>query len=89
LTEYAPYFYGNPINQGADLEHAVANTGLTVGSPQQVIDKVLRFPKYFGRTSRILFGVDFAGVSEKTVREQLDLLGEQVLPVLRRELGDA
>jgi putative FMN-dependent luciferase-like monooxygenase len=88
-TEYAPYFHGNPINQGADLEHAVANTGLTVGSPQQVIDKVLRFPKYFGRTSRILFGVDFAGVSEKTVREQLDLLGEQVLPVLRRELGDA
>jgi hypothetical protein len=34
-----------------------------------------------------MFLVDHAGLPLKTVLEQLDLLGEEVVPVLRRELA--
>jgi putative FMN-dependent luciferase-like monooxygenase len=86
-SEYPAYFHNAPVNQGLDPRQQSAETGLTVGSPDQVIDKVLTFPKYFGSYQRQLFGLDFGGVPEKTVHEMIDLLGEQVLPVLRRELG--
>jgi hypothetical protein len=41
----------------------------------------------FGDYQRQLFAVDLAGISEQTVREELDLIGAEVLPALRRELG--
>ena len=41
-----------------------------------------------GDYQRQLFLVDHAGLPLKTVLEQLDLLGEEVVPVLRKELDD-
>src|SRR2546423_621923 len=61
-------------------------TPLPVGSPQEVIDKTLTFREHFGDYQRQLFLMDHAGLPLKTVLEQLDLLGEQVIPVLRKEL---
>jgi hypothetical protein len=69
------------------MEEAVANTGLAVGSPADVVDQVMRHQDFFGPFQRQLFGVDFAGVPEQTVHEMLDLIGAEVLPVLRREMG--
>ncbi len=60
-------------------------TPLTVGSPQQVIDRTLGFREYVGDYQRQLFLIDHAGLPLKTVLEQLDLLGEEVVPVLRKE----
>jgi len=57
-----------------------------VGSPQQVIERTLTFREHFGDYQRQLFLADHAGLPLKTVLEQLDILGEQVVPVLRREL---
>ena len=51
-----------------------------------MIEKTLTFREHFGDYQRQLFLVDHAGLPLKTVLEQLDLLGEQVVPVLRREL---
>jgi hypothetical protein len=62
-------------------------TPLTVGSPQQVIDKPLTFREHFGDYQRQLFNVDGVRVPLKTVLEQLDMLGEQVVPVLRKEFA--
>src|SRR6516165_9268651 len=59
-------------------------TPLSVGSPQEVIDKTLTFREHFGDYQRQLFLVDHAGLPLKTVLEQLDLLGE-VVQVLRAE----
>lgn len=56
-----------------------------MGSPQQVIDRTLGFRDYVGDYQRQLFLVDHAGLPLKTVLEQLDLLGEEVVPVLRKE----
>jgi hypothetical protein len=60
-------------------------TPLTVGSPQQVIDKTLTFRASFGDYQRQLFLVDHAGLPLKTVLEQLDILGSEFVPVLRKE----
>jgi hypothetical protein len=58
-----------------------------VGSPQEVIDRTLGYRDYVGDYQRQLWLMDHAGLPLKTVLEQLDLLGEEVVPVLRREFA--
>ena len=41
----------------------------------------------FGDYQRQLFLMDHAGLPLKTVLEQLDILGEEVVPVLRKEFA--
>jgi hypothetical protein len=72
---------------GPSLEQYMDETPLTVGSPQQVIEKTLTFRQHFGDYQRQLFNVDGVGVPLKTVLEQLDILGEEVIPVLRKEFA--
>ena len=85
--EFRPYFDNAPVyGHGPSLEEFTEQTPLTVGSPQEVIEKTLTFREHFGDYQRQLFLVDHAGLPLKTVLEQLDLLGEEVVPVLRREL---
>jgi putative FMN-dependent luciferase-like monooxygenase len=88
VTEFRPYFDNAPVyGHGPSLEDFMAQTPLTVGSPQQVIDRTLGFREYFGDYQRQLFLMDHAGLPLKTVLEQLDILGEEVVPVLRAEFG--
>ncbi|MEV6171495.1 LLM class flavin-dependent oxidoreductase [Streptomyces sp. NPDC051954] len=88
VREYRPHFDNSPVyGGGPSMEQYMAQTSLTVGSPQEVIDKTLSFREYFGDYQRQLFNIDMAGLPLKTVLEQLDLLGEEVLPVLRKEFA--
>jgi putative FMN-dependent luciferase-like monooxygenase len=88
VREFRPYFDNAPVyGHGPSLEDFMAQTPLTVGSPQQVIDRTLSFREYVGDYQRQLFLIDHAGLPLKTVLEQLDLLGEEVVPVLRREFA--
>lgn len=88
VDEFRPYFDNAPVyGHGPSLEEFSAQTPLTVGSPQQVIDKTLGFRDYVGDYQRQLFLIDHAGLPLKTVLEQLDLLGEHVVPVLRKEFA--
>ena len=88
VREFRPYFDNAPVyGHGPALEDFAAQTPLTVGSPQEVIDKTLSFREYVGDYQRQLFLVDHAGLPVKTVLEQLDLLGEEVVPVLRAEFA--
>ncbi|VFA95690.1 Alkanal monooxygenase alpha chain [Nocardia farcinica] len=88
VREFRPYFDNAPVyGHGPSLEEFTEQTPLTVGSPQQVIDKTLTFREYFGDYQRQLFLMDHAGLPLKTVLEQLDLLGEEVVPVLRKEFA--
>jgi putative FMN-dependent luciferase-like monooxygenase len=82
--QYAPYYYSHPVLSSAGpLEKAAQETGATVGSPAEVVDKILSFREHFGDYRRQLFGVDQAGLPESTVLEMLDLIGAEVLPQLR------
>jgi putative FMN-dependent luciferase-like monooxygenase len=86
IREFRPYFDDAPVyGHGPSLEEFSNQTPLTVGSPQQVIERTLGFREYVGDYQRQLFLVDHAGLPLKTVLEQMDLLGEQVVPVLRKE----
>jgi len=88
VREFRPYFDNAPVyGRGPSLEEFTEQTPLTVGSPQQVIDRTLTFRDHVGDYQRQLFLMDHAGLPLKTVLEQLDILGEQVIPVLRKEFA--
>jgi putative FMN-dependent luciferase-like monooxygenase len=88
VREFRPYFDNAPVyGHGPSLEEFTDLTALTVGSPQQVIEKTLSFREMAGDYQRQLFLMDHAGLPLKTVLEQLDILGEEVVPVLRREFA--
>lgn len=86
-NEFRPYFNEAPVyGHGPSLEDFAEMTPLSVGSPQEIIDKTLTFHDTFGDYQRQLWLMDHAGLPLKTVLNQLDLLGEEVVPVLRKEL---
>ena len=67
-----------------DIDQAIAEGPALVGSPQQIIDKIMYF--------RAAFGHDLQSFSLPTMiphEQQLDMLGRlatEVLPVVRREV---
>ena len=87
-NEFRPYFDNAPVyGHGPSMEEFTEATPLTVGSPQQVLERTLGFRDYVGHYQRQLFLVDHAGLPLKTVLEQLDLLGE-ILPDLRAGMAE-
>ena len=85
---FRPYFDEAPVyGNGPRMEDFEAQTPLSVGSPQEVIDKTLTFRETFGDYQRQLFLIDHAGLPLPTVLDQLELLGGEVVPVLREELA--
>ena len=89
VERYRPYFDNSPMSGGMSLEEYMRATPMVAGSPQQVIDKVLGFREYAGDIQRILFMVEIGGVPSSLAREQIELLGAEVVPVLRREMATA
>lgn len=88
VREFRPYFDNAPVyGHGPSLEDFSRETPLTVGSPQEFVDRTLSFRETFGDYQRQLFLVDHAGLPLKTVLEQLDELGE-VLPELRKGFAE-
>jgi putative FMN-dependent luciferase-like monooxygenase len=86
--DFRPYFNEAPVyGHGPSMEEFTELTPLSVGSPQEVIDKTLTFREHFGDYQRQLFLIDHAGLPLKTVLEQLELLGGEVVPVLRKEFA--
>ncbi len=85
IREFRPYFDHAPVyGGGPSLEQYSDTTPLTVGSPQQVLERTLGFRDFVGDYQRQLFLIDHAGLPLKSVLEQLELLGE-ILPAMRRE----
>jgi probable LLM family oxidoreductase len=61
---------------------------LLVGSPQEVIDKIMREYELF-RHDRFLAQMDVGAVPHSAVMKSIELLGTQVAPVVRRETSKA
>jgi len=88
VNEFRPYFDNAPVyGHGPSMEDFTEMTPLTVGSPQQVIDRYAAMRDTFGDYQRQLFLIDHAGLPLKVVLEQLDILGGEVVPALRKELA--
>ncbi|MGO1423281.1 MAG: CE1758 family FMN-dependent luciferase-like monooxygenase, partial [Brachybacterium sp.] len=87
INEFRPYFDNAPVyGGGPSMEDFTAQTPLTVGSPEQVIERYLTMADNVGDYQRQMFLMDHAGLPQKTVLEQIEMLGTEVVPVLRREL---
>ena len=85
VNQFRPYFNEAPVyGHGPRLEDMMRQTPLTVGSPQEVVDRTLGFRDIFGDYQRQMFIIDHAGLPLKMVLEQLDMFGEYVLPELRK-----
>jgi putative FMN-dependent luciferase-like monooxygenase len=88
INEYRPYFDNAPVyGHGPTMEEFTDLTPLTVGSPQQVLERTLSFKNDVGHYQRQMFLIDHAGLPVKTVLEQLDLLGE-ILPEMRKGFAE-
>jgi alkanesulfonate monooxygenase SsuD/methylene tetrahydromethanopterin reductase-like flavin-dependent oxidoreductase (luciferase family) len=67
------------------LEDFVERSSALIGSPQQIIDKVLRYHEQFGHEVMHLHA-DGEGLTEKQHRATLELFQSDIAPVLRREI---
>ncbi|HEY8718499.1 CE1758 family FMN-dependent luciferase-like monooxygenase [Pengzhenrongella sp.] len=84
---FRPYFEGSPIyGTSYSLEEYMRSTPLSVGSPQEIIDKTLTFQEGFGSYQRQLWAIDAMGLPVEAALEQVELLGTEVVPVLRKEM---
>ncbi|WJY68166.1 CE1758 family FMN-dependent luciferase-like monooxygenase [Corynebacterium auris] len=82
---FRPYFDNAPVyGHGPSLEEYTAATPLTVGTPEMVIARTMEFADWVGDYQRQLFLVDHAGLPLEVVLEQIEMLGNQVVPELRR-----
>ncbi|WP_433562374.1 LLM class flavin-dependent oxidoreductase [Nocardia sp. CA-151230] len=83
---FRPYFDNAPVyGHGPSMEDFTELTPLTVGTPEQVIERTLGFADNVGDYQRQLFLMDHAGLPLDMVLEQLEILGKEVVPVLRKE----
>ncbi|MEI4771267.1 LLM class flavin-dependent oxidoreductase [Psychrobacillus sp. FJAT-51614] len=94
--EFYPYYsnYWSYVNKQrgmgtrmsrADFEQmASPATALFVGSPQQIIEKILVQHELFGH-KRFIAQMDIGGQSFSTIAKGLELLATEVAPIVRRE----
>ena len=86
VERYEPYFRNTYVYQGASLEEMIEHTPLSVGTPEEVVDKYLQYASVIGRYQRQAFLLDMGGLPHGEVLKQIELLGEVVVPALRAEL---
>jgi len=86
IAEYGRYVADSPMMGGYSVPEYMRATPLAVGSPQEVIDKILAYRDYAGPIERLLFNLDSGGMPPAIATEQLHLLASDVLPTLRREM---
>src|SRR3954463_5578567 len=87
VNTFRPYFEGTAVyGKTYKLENWMQGTPVSVGSPQEVIDKTMSFRDGFGDYQRQLWNVDLGGLPIEMVLEQVELLGTEVVPVMRREM---
>ncbi|ARD47337.1 luciferase [Sporosarcina sp. P37] len=95
--EFYPYYsnYWSYVNEQrgmsgrrlsrADFEQMTApDTALFVGSPQQIIEKILHQYELFGH-QRLMAQIDIGGIPFKKVAEGIELLATEIAPIVRKE----
>jgi probable LLM family oxidoreductase len=74
---------GWPPVSHSHFDAQVGPTGaIVIGSPEQVAEKILRHSDSLGGISRFTFQMDNAGLSHSHLMQAIDLIGEQVSPIV-------
>lgn len=95
--EYYPYYsnYWSYVNRQrgmssgkisqADFEQMTASdTALFVGSPQQIVEKILQQYELFGH-QRFMVQIDIGGIPFEHVVKEIELLATEIAPIVRKE----
>jgi alkanesulfonate monooxygenase SsuD/methylene tetrahydromethanopterin reductase-like flavin-dependent oxidoreductase (luciferase family) len=76
---------GWPPVTRAQYDAQTGSTGaLLIGSPQEVAEKILRHSEALGGISRVTFQMDNAALPQKKLLRSIELIGEQLIPVIRQ-----
>lgn len=67
---------------------ATPNSGLLVGSSQEIIDKLMTYHRLYG-LSRALFQIGYGGMAQGDHLAAIERLGTEVAPVIRSETATA
>jgi probable LLM family oxidoreductase len=98
LDEFYPYYanYWGPLMQERGRRFGISREdfekyvrpeeGLAVGSPEQIIEKILYQYEMFGH-HRFLAQMDIGGQPFSRVAAAIELLAAEVVPVVRREIS--
>jgi alkanesulfonate monooxygenase SsuD/methylene tetrahydromethanopterin reductase-like flavin-dependent oxidoreductase (luciferase family) len=87
FRSHTPAQYGARQISRADYEQLASPTGaLFVGSPQQIVDKVLYEHELFGHR-RFIAQIDIGGLPFAQVAAVIELMATDVMPAVRRSLG--
>ncbi|MDO4253581.1 MAG: LLM class flavin-dependent oxidoreductase [Kocuria sp.] len=83
---FRPYFDNAPVyGHGPSLEDFTRSTPLTVGTVDQIVERYLGYADQVGDFQRLMFLADHAGLPESVVLEQIEILGREIVPILRTE----
>ena len=74
-----------PASRTAFDSQCIADGAFFVGTPQEIVDKLLRANRMLGGISRVSFQMDNQGLSHEQLAEAIKLLGTTVLTPLRRQ----
>ncbi|GLY69678.1 luciferase [Amycolatopsis taiwanensis] len=77
---------GFPLSRAAFDAQSSPTAGLLVGSPQEIIDKLLTYHELYG-LNRAIIQMGFGGMPQKDHLEAIERLGTEVAPVVRREVA--
>ncbi|MEP7268838.1 MAG: Atu2307/SP_0267 family LLM class monooxygenase [Saprospiraceae bacterium] len=72
-----------PMNRGQYESMRSAHGSLFVGSPQQVIDKMMHIKEIFGNT-RFLSQMSVGPIAHDLVMNSIELFGKEVAPIIRK-----
>jgi len=63
------------------------NGALLIGSPDEVVDKILRHSEVLGGISRLSFQMNAASLPQVKMMRAIDAIGARVAPALRQPLA--
>ena len=77
---------GFPLARDVFEAQTSPQAGLIVGSPQEVVDKLMAYHELYG-LDRALIQIGFGGMPQRDVLRAIELLGTEVAPVVRHEVA--
>lgn len=80
------HFFGRAVSR-VDFENTIdIHRAPMVGSPQQIIEEILYQYELFGN-QRILGQIDIGGIELSRIEKMIDILANQVAPVVKQEIS--
>ncbi|MEH7098256.1 LLM class flavin-dependent oxidoreductase [Neobacillus vireti] len=91
ITRFQPYYDSQMTTEAAkhnqspfkDLRDHIQNGSALIGSPEFVIEKILKYHQAFGHQVQ---SISVGGISKEEQYEQLERFAVEVIPVLKREI---